>query len=159
MSYLFHALMICFSTIYIRSTQHYKPQNAAVIRCQIICFQSIESLFVSLNDSWASNCNLLRKKSTHCHSLCIHKVAYIFLSQWHKGTLRYLKASTWQLILYSELGKISRHLNADNIFLLLSLCRCAPSFWIWLASCSVRASRAKMKNQKLSFWFTTILHP
>ena len=115
MSYLFHALMICFPTIYIRSTQHYKPQNATVTQCQIICLQSIEpyKLLVSLNDSQASNYNPLRKESTHRHSPSIHQVAYIFPSLWHNVH----NSSSGVTDVYIQSGNISRHL----ILLLLSL--------------------------------------
>lgn len=84
MSYLFYALMICFPTICIRSTQHYKPQNATVIQCQTICLRRIEPYkwLVSLSDSQASNCNLLRNffffKPTHSQFLCKHEMAYIY---------------------------------------------------------------------------------
>lgn len=73
-----------------------KTPNATVIHCQIICLQCIEpyKLLVSQGDSQASNYNLLRKESTHCHSLCKHKGAYIFHSQWHKGPFRFSRAST-----------------------------------------------------------------
>lgn len=63
MSYLFHALLICFSKMYIRSTQPYKPQSATVIQSQVMFLQGAlqYKFIVPLNDSSASNCNLLIK--------------------------------------------------------------------------------------------------
>lgn len=93
----------------------------------------------------------MRKKSTHCHSLCIHKVAYIFLSQWQRHIQIHNSSNMDSFNI--QLSKISRHFNLDNKYnnnsTILVLNICAP-FWIGLPSCSVKLNRAKMKYHNLT---------